>query len=233
MIVNRMNIEKKPLKHILIISPHADDEVIGCGGMIALASKSGVRVTVIIMATGGIKHYHLKEMSSTEMRISELRTSAICLGVTRTEVLFPDKDMSLETIPSLEVVTALDRVLNEYKYDECYIPEPSHNIDHRITYESAMSALRPGARSYPLMVATYESVSSGWWNKRTLGGHLYVDITSTIENKLLALEAYQSQIHSYPHPVSSEAIRRLAAFRGMECGVEHAELFQIIRMLRV
>ncbi len=224
---------EKPQKRILVISPHADDEVIGCGGMITLASKAGINVTIIVMSTGGVKHCHLKEMAVTEKRVSELKTCALQLGASCTKVLFPDKDMKLETIPSLEIVTSLDNVLNENEYDECYLPEPSYNIDHRITYESAMAALRPGARRYPLMVATFEGTTSGWWSKAITGGSFYVNITSTIENKLFAFKAYQSQIRSYPNLISSKAIRRLASFRGMQCGVEYAELFQIIRMIKI
>jgi len=200
----------KPANNILVISPHADDEVIGCGGMIARACKYGINVTVVVMATGGVKHCHLMEMTSTEIRTSELNLCAHRLGVSRTQILFPGKDMSLHTIPSLELVSALDIVLDECEYDECYIPEPSHNSDHRITFESAMAALRPGARRHPLTVATYESTTSGWWNKSVFGGgQLYVDITSTIENKFHAFEAYQSQIHSFPHPVSLGALKKL------------------------
>lgn len=227
-----MDIDRKTVKSILVISPHADDEAIGCGGMIALATKAGISVTVIVMATGGVKHLHLEKMSTTEKRISEFKTCAHRLGVSNTNVIFPDKDMRLETISSLELVTALDTVLNNNEFDECYLPEPSHNIDHRITYESAMAALRPGARKFPLMVATYESTNSSWWNNAAMRGKLYVDISSTIEDKIFAFEAYLSQIRSYPHPISSEAIKRLAAFRGLECGVNYAELYQIIRMVR-
>lgn len=227
-----MPLNKKPVKRIIVVAPHADDEVIGCGGMITLACEAGINVTVIVMAAGGVKHRHLEEISTTDKRVSEIKTCALRLGVSRTEVLFPGKEMCLETIPSLDLVTALDKVLDESEYDECYLPEPSHNIDHRITYESAMAALRPGAMHHPFMVATYEGTTSGWWNKVATVGRLYVDITSTIEKKMFALEAYQSQIRSFPHPISPEAVRRLAAFRGMECGVDHAESFQIIRMVR-
>jgi LmbE family N-acetylglucosaminyl deacetylase len=127
--------DRKIPKRILIISPHADDEVIGCGGMIALASKEGIEVTIIVMATGGVKHCHLHEKATTENRITELKASASSLGVSITKVLFPEKDMKLSTIPELEIVTMLDTVLNDNEYDECYIPEPNHNLDHRITYE--------------------------------------------------------------------------------------------------
>ncbi len=228
-----MHYEKEPVKKILVISPHADDEVIGCGGMITLAGKAGIDVTVVVMATGGVKHCHLMEAAQTENRVAEFKMCAQRLGVSRTEMLFPGEDMNLVTIHSLELVSALDNVLNESDYDECYLPEPNYNKDHQITYKSAIAALRPGARRYPLLVATYESTTSGWLNKATAGGQLYVDITSTIKNKLFSLKAYQSQIRSFPHPTSSEAIKRLAAFRGIECGVEYAELFQIIRMVRI
>jgi LmbE family N-acetylglucosaminyl deacetylase len=96
-----------------------------------------------------------------------------------------------------------------------------------------MAAMRPGARKHPLMVATYESTNSGWWDKSTNGGKLYINISSVIDNKLNALEVYQSQIHPFPHPISIESVKKLAAFRGMECGVEYAELFKIVRMVRI
>lgn len=219
-------------KNIIIISPHADDEIIGCGGMISRSAESGDRVTVVVMATGGVKHCHLKVMSPTEKRVAEFQESARRLGVAKTVVLFPDKDMKLDIIPSVEIVSALDSVLNEHEYDECYIPEPSHNKDHRVTYESALASLRPGARKQPQMVATYESASSSWWNKSVSGGDFYCNITGFLEKKLFALEAYQSQLQCYPHPVSSDALERLAAYRGMECGSEYAERFHIIRMIK-
>lgn len=227
-----MNDERKKNGRILIISPHADDEVIGCGGLIALTSKAGIEVTIVVMATGGVKHCHLQEKATTDNRISELNKSAKRLGVSITKVLFPEKDMNLSTIPELEIVTMLDNVLNECEYDECYIPEPNHNLDHRITYESAMAAMRPGARKYPSMVATYESTNSGWWDRSTIHGQLYINITSVIENKVNALEAYKSQLHPFPHPISIDSVKKLAAFRGMECGVDYAELFKIVRMVK-
>jgi LmbE family N-acetylglucosaminyl deacetylase len=163
--------------------------------------------------------------------MAEMEAAARLLGIARTRVLFPGKDMQLESVPMLEMVTAMDDVLAE-PYDECYLPEPSHNLDHRRTHEAVLSALRPSGRCSPGLVATYEGTVCGWPSPAGPGGKLYVDVAATLETKVAALYEYRSQVRSYPHPTSEEAVRRLAAMRGLECGLGFAERFHVLRMVR-
>ena len=217
---------------ILVIAPHADDEVIGCGGLVALARESGADVTLVVMAAGGIKHNHLEESVTTSDRLLENDVSRKILGFQRSRVLFPGYDMQLEIIPMLEIVTALDDVIYDIEFDECYFPESSHNRDHQITHEAVVAALRPCGRRQPSLIACYEGTVFDYRASIVAGGMLYVDIASTLDKKVAALHAYKSQIRPYPHPVSEEAIRRLATMRGLECGMNYAERYRIIRMIR-
>lgn len=220
-------------QRILVISPHADDEVIGCGGTIARAVEGASEVTVVVMSIGGVKHCHLNVMASTDERLSELAACSGRLGVSNWHVLFPEKDMRLETIPMLEIVTSLDHILDKGGFEEVYIPLPSHNIDHRITYEAALSSLRPGVRRIsPTLVAAYEDTVINWRPDGLNSGHLYVDISPLIEKKIAALEEYHSQLRPYPQTTSIEAVRRLAAMRGLESGFSYAEKFSILRLVR-
>lgn len=41
---------------LLVVAPHPDDETIGCGGLIALATAAGIRTTVVIVTDGGASH---------------------------------------------------------------------------------------------------------------------------------------------------------------------------------
>jgi LmbE family N-acetylglucosaminyl deacetylase len=218
-------------KRILVVAPHADDEVIGCGGMLAAEAAAGTQIALVVMAMGGVKHCHLDDAATIADRVAEMEAAARHLGIGSTRVLFPGKDMRLESVPMIELVTALDAVLAE-GCDECYFPEPSHNLDHRRTHEAVLAALRPAGRQAPRLVATYEGTVVGWPSPAGPGGRLYVDVTTTLEAKVAALLAYRSQARTYPHPTSEEAVRRLAAMRGLECGLAAAERFHLLRMVR-
>jgi LmbE family N-acetylglucosaminyl deacetylase len=221
-----------PDRRILVIAPHGDDEVLGCGGMIARAAADGAEITVAIMATGGIKQYHLSAEASVDERMLEIYAASTILGVRDTRVLFPGYEIRLETLPMLQLVTALDEILAENAYDECFIPEPSHNLDHTLTHQAALAAFRLGSTTTPDLIAAFEGTRPGWQSPAGAGGDLFVNITSTVDAKVAALEAYGSQIRQYPHPTSTEALRRLAAMRGMEAGLDYAERFRVLRLVR-
>ena len=62
---------KKDKKRILIIAAHPDDEVLGCGGIIAKETDNGNNVKVVILATGKSSRYKDKPLN-IEIEISEL-----------------------------------------------------------------------------------------------------------------------------------------------------------------
>jgi LmbE family N-acetylglucosaminyl deacetylase len=130
----------------------------------------------------------------------------------------------------LNVVTAMDALLDDMAYDEVYLPYASVNHDHQVAYRAMLAALRPATgRPAPPFVAAYEYALIGWQLEAVPGGRLYVDIGETLEVKWAALQAYPSQLRPFPHPCSPEAVLALARFRGMEAGVDAAELFYLLR----
>ena len=140
--------------------------------------------------------------------------------------------MRLDTVPQLDIVTRLDGILDQDYYEEVYFPYPSHNHDHQELYRATYAALRmTDGRRMPRLSALYEYAYIGWTPTEIRGGKLYVDITDYLETKMEAFEAYESQIRSFPHPCSPQAIRTLAAMRGIECGCAAAELFYLQRMV--
>lgn len=217
-------------RRVLVIAPHADDEVVGCGGTIAKAVAQDVRVDLVVMGLGGIRHRHVHEAVSTERRHAELTASSARLGISTCRVLYPGREMRLQELPLVDVVTSLDAVLDE-GYDEIYIPPADHNGDHYRTHEAALAALRPGARPGADLIAVYESVGS-LWAAPVSGPSMYVDISDHLGTKLDALRCYVSQLQEYPHPMSVEAVRRLAAFRAAEAGRQACERFSILRSIR-
>jgi LmbE family N-acetylglucosaminyl deacetylase len=217
---------------ILVVAPHADDEVAGCGGMIARRTATGHTVDLVVMATGGLHHRHLSRAATLAERYEEMAKAAAILGLNSARVLYEGLDMRLDTLPLLDLVSKLDGILDNGSYDQVFIPYSSHNHDHQVTYTACIGALRPGARKEaPKLIALYEYVYAGWPPVAVPGGRWYFDITGFLNKKIAAFEAYASQVKPWPHPCSPRALELLAATRGMECGHEHAELFYLLRLV--
>lgn len=203
-------------KKILIVSPHIDDEVLGCGGLMA---KDEVTADIVNVT---YTEERLEEQNEMLKRLGKLET-------TGRYNLLEGGDGLLDTTSRVDLTTALDDILARTMYDGLYIPYRSHHQDHQFVYDSCMSAIRlKQSRPVPV-VALYEYPfvqsdvpSTGAW---------YVNIGDTIDKKVHAFEANKSQVKSSPSPLNENGIRTLARMRGMECGLEYAEKFYLIRCI--
>ncbi len=218
--------------NVLILAPHADDEVLGCGGLISRRVQDGHTVDVAVASIGTV---HLSDntiKATAKRRRTEMEEAGRRLGVHSSRVLFEDVENQLDTIPMLKIVSALDMILREKSYHQVFLPYPSHHQDHEILYRAGFSALRTkGSGCTPSLIALYEYPYVSWTPNQWPGGRLYLDIGEHLETKLHALAAYESQVAPPPHPTSVEAVRTLAAMRGMECGRLFAELFYVVKMV--
>ena len=59
-----------------------------------------------------------------------------------------------------------------------------------------------------------------------------MDISDTLDRKIEALKAYESEVKDSPHPRSIEACESLARFRGSNIGMSAAEAFMLVRGIR-
>jgi LmbE family N-acetylglucosaminyl deacetylase len=79
----------------------------------------------------------------------------------------------------------------------------------------------------------FEVLSSTEWNyPLTFSPELFYDVTETIEKKVTALQQYTSELREFPHPRSIEGIRLNAKTWGMKIGVQYAEAFKVVRIIR-
>jgi len=216
------------MARILIISPHADDEVIGCGGMIA---KSGADIDLAVVTIGNPRD---GVQVPIDVREAELEASCHILGIKAWRVLYHGLSGFLDTLEMFDLVGKLEDTISAGQYDEVYYPLPCHMHDHEVVNRACWAALRPGAHeSPPHLVAMYDHTWPGWSMGHAVG-KMYVDISETIGRKLMAMRCYRSQLrrHRPGHPVSEEAVETLARARGMEVGFVHAELYYIVQMRR-
>lgn len=208
-------------KKILVIAPHADDEVLGCGGYLLHQKELGAEIKIIIATIGGTD-----VRQPFAERLKEFHNVLDALGA-EGNYLYPNKDAILETIESYDITTKLDKVIDEFKPNEIFVNCLSRHQDHIKLYHCAMASLRLREGYKPDFVALYEYPFSTDSYELPTGGKAYHDISDNIDKKIELFNLYKSQIRTSPSPLNGKSIRKLSALRGVEAGVEHAELFYI------
>lgn len=208
-------------KRILVIAPHADDEVLGCGGYLLHQRDLGAEIRIIIAAIGGSK-----KIASFSERLKEFRSVCDALHA-EGKYLYPNKDAILETELSFDITSRLDAEIDDFKPNEIFVNCLSRHQDHIRLYHCAMASLRLREGYKPDFVALYEYPFSTDSFDLPNGGKAYHDISDNINEKIKLYYLYSSQIRKAPSPLNEKGIKSLASVRGMEAGVEFAELFYI------
>lgn len=216
--------------NVLVIAPHRDDEVIGAGGTIAKHSSSGDTVYICIV-THGTEPLYSADLDKIVR--DECVNADKLLGAHGTIFLdFPAA--MLETVPRYELNEALVNVVQKTKPDIVYIPHRGDmQLDHKITVDAAMVALRPKYEHVIKKIYAYETLSETGWDIPNVTNEFiptsYVDISDYLEIKLKAMQIFTTQLAMFPNPRSVEAMRSLAMFRGATVNKRAAEAFMLIR----
>jgi N-acetylglucosamine malate deacetylase 1 len=235
------NSSEAMLKHggtAVVVAPHADDEVLGAGGLIALATSRGWQVHVIYTTLSGYASMARGGQSSTAERRMEQEAAARVLGITSTEILFEgeDRHLSLDTVPVRRIVAFVEAAVARHRPDLVVMPCRGHyHQDHRVVAQACIAALRPAPpAALPLVpwVLAYGHTGFAW------GGHecrfeptVFVDVTDVIEKKLEAMACYQSQLCQPPHPRNAAGMRTFASSWGACAGVPYAEPYECMRSI--
>ena len=196
----------------LVIAPHIDDDVLGCGGVI-------YKDTLVIYC--GVDDYHVV---SREERIKEADSVKEYLG-NEYKLYHGHK---VNNYKSVDLIDEFSKTINNHKPEEIYIPYPSYNQDHRAVYEAVMISLRPhDINFFVKKVLVYEQPHVFLWSdtyKDNFKPNYFVPID--VDRKVKAYELMKSQVRDFR---SSEDIRALSQLRGTQSGCDYAESFQIIR----
>lgn len=221
------------MNNVLIVAPHCDDEILGCGGIMSKYIKEGKNVYVAIVTNGHLGAPELFSKEGTEKVRKEAKDSHEFLGVKDTFFLdFPA--INLEVIPSYTLSRALSKVITENEIDTMYLPHRGDiHRDHRITYEAALVAARPINNCPVRRIYAYETLSETEWaapfGDDVFIPTVFINIENEIETKLEAFRFFTTQIKQFPHSRSPEIIKALSNFRGATVGFPNAEAFMLIR----
>ena len=223
-------------KNVLIVAPHADDEILGCGGIMAKFQIEGVAVYVAIVTNGNLGAPELFKKEGTEKVRSEALEAHRFLGVKKTFFLdFPAP--RLDTIPSYKLSLELEKIIRENQITDLYLPHRGDiHKDHRITYEAALVSARPINNNPVKRILSYETMSETEWAApfadEAFIPNIFVDISQYIELKKNAFKFFTTQIKNFPHPRSLESLENLSKFRGSTVSFYNAEAFMLIREIK-
>jgi LmbE family N-acetylglucosaminyl deacetylase len=202
----------------LVVAPHCDDESLGCGGLLA---KYPDECGVVVLA------------EPDDVRIKEFDEARHVLGYQRTFLL--DLADGYVGVDMHHLIGQLDRILDQCRPEELYLPYPSMHQDHISAYEGGMRSARlsMGSRHwftpavYVYDVAAYDVAlypTDLRWN-------VFESLTEEqIDRKVEAFASYASQTVQGPHPANQ--LKAAASALGSQRQLDYAEQYALVRTVR-
>ena len=235
---DKLNNELLSQQTLLVISPHPDDAVIGCGGLMAKIKSLGGKVYVLTITVGDEPQYG--SFSKMHIRESEEKKAMNYLKADGYEIaLKGDKfHLKLDTVPQKDIIDLIEKKsecsIENVKPTIVAIPSlSSENQDHIAVSKAAFTALRPrpsNLKHFPDIVISYEQGST-FWSIDLFKPDFFVDVSDFLSVKLTALSYYKTQIpKSGFSPRTIESIEILAKLRGTQICTKAAEAFESLRI---
>lgn len=227
------------IESILVVAAHPDDMEAFCAGTLAQLIDRGAAAHMLL-ATSGDKGAREPGITSREIarrREEEARVAAAQLGMAGVEFLgYPDGDVENTRDLREQIVKAIRRwkpdILFTFDPEHPYPPYISHP-DHRAIGRATLDAIYPLARD---ALTFPEHAQMGLephkvrqiWLFASSNTDSYVDISGTIDRKIQARLAHQSQTAD-PDELD-ERWRKRAAATGAEVDLPYAEAFAVVRI---
>jgi len=179
---------------VLVLAPHPDDEVFGCGGMLAYHADLGATVRVVVLSDGGAGDPGKREGRIEEMRMEESRAAGRALGIEDYRFLrLPDGKLGAVE----DLGERLRAELEEFAPELVYAPSPQElHPDHRATSRAAFAALARGPRRRVLLYGVNAHATHG----------ILFDTTPVWPRKEAAIRCFTSQLAYQDLVAKTEAV---------------------------
>ena len=217
------------MKNVLVISPHPDDETLGCGGTLFRHKKEGDDLYWIIVT--GITEDIGWSKANVKRRNYEIKDVSKKYGFSNVfNFCFPTT--KLDTIPYSDLIQIITEVYKKVEPEIIYMPYFNDvHTDHQIIAKALNSTFKWFRYPYIEKVLMYETPSEtefSFIEKTIFNPNVFVNISDYIDKKIETMKIYESEMGKFPFPRSEKTIRSLAAFRGSQSGYEAAESFELI-----
>lgn len=170
-------------KRILVLAPHPDDDIFGCGGTLHRCRLNGSAITSVYMTDGG-QGSGAESGDLVRIRRSEAERAAAIIGI-EDLVFLENRDGQLRRTPA--AVAEIARLLERTRPDAVFLPFLLDNHpDHRATNDIFVEAgCRAGGDPVCYGYEVWTSISFP---------NCVVDITGVLSVKMSAIEQHASQI---------------------------------------
>ncbi len=187
---------------VLVLAPHPDDEVFGCGGAIMRHVDAGDAVHVVIASNGEYRVDASTQSSYSKLRQTESQKAAIVLGCDR-PTFWGIPDRALEYGEYL--IERITDAINTMKADLVYVPSVFEmHPDHRALGMAALESVRRNAAKPQL--AMYE-IGIPMPRINTL-----LDISNIAERKQRAMQCFESQLREQAYDEHIAALNRFRTY---------------------
>ena len=213
-------------KRVLVLAPHPDDEVFGCGGALADLVERGARLDVILVTDGAAEARHEEERGRiASARMEESRRALESLGGGTVHAGgIPDRGAADRL---LEIEALIAQWLVELAPDLVFAPSPVEtHPDHRAVAVALFRvAARPAsdaaARALDAATVAFFEIS------QPFRPNFLVDITRFLARKERAMDAFVSQAAARDY---AGLVRGLGAYRRMtlSADVVAAEAYSVV-----
>lgn len=218
-------------ERVLVLAPHADDETIGCGGVIKKYSKAGKFVEVVILTDGRLgdpeiramragNHRDEREAALVALRKKEAQAAADLLGVSKLTFLdAADGQLSAFDTTFLD---ALSQRFEDTRPDIVFVPffldaHPDH-FAANVCLDAVSQKL---ALHKNMLCAAYEI-----WSP-VVAANTLINISDQATSKWQAIAVYQSQLKDVDYMNGIQGLNRYRAVTGLLPNGAYAEAFFI------
>jgi LmbE family N-acetylglucosaminyl deacetylase len=213
---------------VLVIAPHADDDVLGCGGLLAKLAARGAAIHVLFLTdSSGGDEVTEHQQQYAERRQHEARAALELLGITNIEHLdLPDG--RLDQFMNL-AAGAIERELLDVRPDLLLAVSPLEvTSDHQSAFSAlhrTLSGLRGGTpldeAVADLKILLYEINHPGYPD-------VLVDVSAEIQALSEAIKKHSSQLDLHNYLKAAIGIRRYRTL-SLPTSVTAAEGFRELR----
>ena len=205
-----------PARSLIVFAPHPDDEVFGCGGLLAACLQAGIRVQVVLVTSGD-------QGGDAPARERESTAAAFALARGNAPAVpqfwrLPDRGV----LPDAALVQRMRAAIVDSGADWvlCTSPYEIHP-DHRAVSLAATQAFADTLGAQPdARLAWYEV-------GHPLFANLLIDITDVVDRKRAAIHCFPSQLAVQDYGDQLLALNRFRSYT-LGPGVSHAEAYQVL-----
>lgn len=220
------------MNKVMVVSPHPDDETLGCGGALLkhknfLGDEIHWLIVTNMLDDQGFSCEQIKCGNDERKVVANMYDFSSVHNLN-----FPA--MRLDAIPMVEIIKAISDVFKKIQPNIIYLPYRGDiHTDHKTVFDAVSSCTKCFRFPFINKIIAYETLSETNFalnpDSSGFNPNLFINISEYLQEKLLIAKVFAREFGEFPFPRSEEAIRSLAAYRGVAAGCIAAEAFMILK----